>query len=464
MSGPRIRVACVQLAARDVSEGEQALAEAVSAAERAAAEADLVVLPEATYPGYVLHDAGPHLEESMYAKGREAFAQVARSTGTWIAVGLVRPEGGRLYNSAVLLAPDGSVAGRTDKTFLWHFDGLWFDPGTVGDVARTAWGDVGMFVCADARMVEVPRTVAVRGARLLLDPTALVLSPTGTNAQIEFMLAARAWENGAYLAVANKCGVEAGIAEYAGRSAILDPSGARLAEAGGEDPEIITATIDPTGAPGPPIPRVPDRYPELAMPVDELPVARVLSSSPPAGSLRLAMLGPGAPEPERMLRELRGDVAIGMGASGLDGAIVPDGQGFQYDGRDRRSGDVVEVSEIRVGFLWGRDGLVPEECRALMLRGAAVVLWNVGGVDVPEFVARTRAAENAIFLVLVSASGAWRAFSPGGQPVGGAREGVPGALLDLLVALTWQKEMAPGTDVVRGRRPQEYRDLVAPPS
>lgn len=159
-------------------------------------------------------------------------------------------------------------------------------------MARTAWGDVGMFVCADARMVEVPRTVAIRGARLLLDPTPLVLSPVGTNAQLEFMLAARAWENGAYLAVANKCGVEAGIADYAGRSAILDPSGARLAEAGSEDPEIITAPIDLAGASGPPIPRVPDRYPELAMPVDELPIARVLSSPPPATTLRLAMLGP----------------------------------------------------------------------------------------------------------------------------------------------------------------------------
>jgi predicted amidohydrolase len=458
-----MRVACVQLRARDVSESEQALAEAVSAAERGAAKADLVVLPEATYPGYVLHDAGPHLDESMYAKGREAFAQVARNTEKWIAVGLARPEGGRLYNSAVLLAPDGSVAGRTDKTFLWHFDGLWFDPGNVGEVARTAWGDVGMFVCADARMVEVPRTVAIRGARLLLDPTALVLSPVGTNAQLEFMLATRAWENGAYLAVANKCGVEAGIAEYAGRSAILDPSGARLAEAGDEDPEIITATIDLAGASGPPIPRVPDRYPELAMPVDELPIAQVLSSPPPATALRLAMLGPDAQDAERMLRELRGDVAVGPGASDLEGAIVPDGRGFRSDARDRRSEVIVEVSGIRVGLLWGQHGLVPEECRALMLRGAAVVLWNVGEMDVPEFVARTRAAENAIFLVLVSPSGGWRAYGPGGQPVGAAREGVPGALLDLPVALTWQKEMAPETDVVRGRRPEEYLDLVALP-
>jgi predicted amidohydrolase len=43
---------------------------------------------------------------------------------------------------------------------------------------------------------------------LLLDPTALVLSPLGTNAQLEYMLAARAWENGVFLAVANKSGSE----------------------------------------------------------------------------------------------------------------------------------------------------------------------------------------------------------------------------------------------------------------
>lgn len=143
-----------------------------------------------------------------YGRARVAFEDVARRRGAWIAVGLVRPVEDGFVNSAVLLDPDGDIAAIADKRFLWHFDSRWFREGTAGEVIALPWGSIGMFVCADARMTEIPRRLAVGGARLLLDPTALVLSPLGTNAQLEYMLAARAWENGVFLAVANKCGSE----------------------------------------------------------------------------------------------------------------------------------------------------------------------------------------------------------------------------------------------------------------
>jgi len=219
-----MRIACVQLRARGVDEAERALEEALEAADRAAGDADLVTLPEATYPGYILHE-GWSFEGDGYERARAGFADVARRQGAWIAVGLVRPVGDGLVNSAVLMNPDGDVAAIADKRFLWHFDSRWFREGAPGDVVLLPWGAIGMFVCADARMPEIPRRLALGGARLLLDPTALVLSPLGTNAQLEYMLAARAWENGAFLAVANKCGTEAGIARYGGRSAISIPRG-----------------------------------------------------------------------------------------------------------------------------------------------------------------------------------------------------------------------------------------------
>jgi len=452
--------ACVQLRAREASEAERALTEAVAAAEEAAAGADLVVLPEATVPGYVLHDAGPFLDEGRYRAAVDAFGQVAGTANAWIAVGLVRPEGGRAYNSAVLLAPDGSVAARTDKTFLWHFDGLWFEGGHVGEVARTPWGGVGMVVCADARLVEVPRLAAVRGAQLILDPTGLVLSPTGSNAQLEFMLAARAWENGTFLAVANKCGIEAGIAEYAGRSAVFDPSGERLAEAAADQEEIVTVTMDLDQAPGPRVPRQPERYADLVRPFDELPIAGVLASPPPARPLRLGVLGPGAANGARMVRELGADVPVGPGAVGLEGGVVPTGEQFLVGSRPVQSGEVVPMNGVRVGFLVGRHGLVPEEARSAMLRGAAVIVWDPGRAQVPDFIPPTRAAENAVFVVVLPGSGAWHAYGPNGARIGAARPGVEGTLLELPVSLAWNKEMVPGTDVVRGRRPEGYRSLT----
>ncbi|HZB04002.1 MAG TPA: carbon-nitrogen hydrolase family protein, partial [Actinomycetota bacterium] len=179
-----MRIACVQLRARDVSEADQALEEAADAAAEAARWADLVVLPEATYPAYVLHDSSPYLDPRWFERGQAAFAEVASREEAWVAVGLVRPEGDALFNTAILLDPGGRTAARSDKAFLWHFDSRWFRPGSPGEAVPLPWGTAGMFVCADARLVEVPRRLAVAGARLLLDPTALVLSPAGTNAQL----------------------------------------------------------------------------------------------------------------------------------------------------------------------------------------------------------------------------------------------------------------------------------------
>jgi predicted amidohydrolase len=133
-----MRIACVQLAARDVADGDRALEEALAAADRAAREADTVVLPEASYPGYVLHE-GSTFEVDAYERAEEAFGDVARRRGAWIAVGLVRPLEGGLVNSAVLFDPDGDVAATADKRFLWHFDSQWFRRGRPGEVVPLPW-------------------------------------------------------------------------------------------------------------------------------------------------------------------------------------------------------------------------------------------------------------------------------------------------------------------------------------
>ncbi|MGH2766239.1 MAG: nitrilase-related carbon-nitrogen hydrolase [Actinomycetota bacterium] len=453
-----MRIACVQLRARDVSEADRALEEAVGAATKAARRADLVVLPEATYPAYVLHDPGPYLDPRWYQRGRAAFADVASREGAWVAVGLVRPEGHALFNSAVLLDPGGRTAATADKVFLWHFDSQWFRPGRPGEVVPLPWGAAGMFVCADARMVEVPRRLGVAGARLLLDPTALVLSPAGINAQVEYLLSARAWENGGFLAVANKCGVEAGIASYAGRSAIYGPDGRRVAEAGAEQPETIVAEVDLAAAPGPPAARDPGGYPELSAPPDSLPIAEVLSAPPPARPLRVAMLS-GATARDRAVEELAPDVAIQAGADGLPELVPLGGEGGARAGPT--SGTVVAVGGARIGLLAGDRGLVPEEVRVLMLRGASVVVWHTGDTEVPAFVARTRADENRVFLVTIAGDGAWRVFGPSGTPFGsGPAPGIVATLVELPLALAWFKEMAPGTDVVRGRTPSHFDPLA----
>lgn len=445
-----MRIACAQLRAREVADGDRALEEALAAADRAAREADLAVLPEATYPGYVLHE-GSTFEADAYERAEDAFGDVARRRGAWVAVGLVRPLEDGLVNSAVLLDPDGEVVATADKRFLWHFDSQWFDPGRPGEVVRLPWGPAGMFVCADARMTEIPRRLALNGARLLLDPTALVLSPLGTNAQLEYMLSARAWENGAFLAVANKCGSEAGIARYGGRSAIFDPSGSRLAEAGPSDPDIVVADIDLDRAPGPPVEPSAVSFPELSAPMASLPIGRALAGAPPTAPFRLAMTREGS-EPERMAAELGVDLVVGRRMPRTRGALSVEDDGFRLGEVVCGSGTVAPFGTATVGVLAGDGGLAPELVRALMLRGANVVVWDRAGVEVPEFVLRTRADENRVFLVTLDEGDRWEIHAPTGALLGrGPLEGLEAVYVELALPLAWQKEMAPGTHIVRDR-------------
>jgi predicted amidohydrolase len=445
-----VRIACVQLQAREVDDAGRALEEALDAADRAAGDADLVLLPEATYPGYILHE-GWRFDDEAYGRARAAFGDVARRRGAWIAVGLVRQLEDGLVNSAVLLNPDGGVAATADKRFLWHFDSRWFRVGKPGEVISLPWGPTGMFVCADARMTEIPRRLAVGGARVLLDSTALVLSPLGTNAQLEYMLAARAWENGAFLAVANKCGSEAGIVRYGGRSTIFDPWGARLGEAGPQDPEIVFAELDPDQAPGPRWGPDPGSFPELSAPIESLPITRVLAGPPPGTPLRLAMAREGV-ESTRPAKELNVDLVIGRRMTPMMDVLSVDGGSFRFGDLTYQSGDLVVCGAATVGLLAADGGVAPESVRSLMLRGASLVVFDRAGVDVPEFVLRTRADENRIFLVTLDSDDRWQIHAPTGASLGqGPTEGLDAVYVELLLALCWQKEMAPGTDIIRNR-------------
>jgi predicted amidohydrolase len=456
-----VRVACVQLAARGVEEAEAALAEALEAADGAGRGADLVVLPEATYPGYVLHDEAEFLADSWWERGVGAFGEVARTAGAYLVVGLVRTVSGRVRNTAAILGPDGRLLGVGDKAFLWHFDSRWFAPGTPSSVFELPFGQAGIFICADARMMEIPRRLAVEGAQLLIDSTALVVGPSGVNAQIEYLLEARAWENGSFLAVANKCGTEAGIAHYAGRSAIFGPDGSRLAEGPPDRPATITAVIDVDRAKGPPIPRRAGAYRQLIRPIEETAIARALADPPPARPWRLAIMQERGDE-ERLLRELAADLILTRGKTSSPDALGLVADGFWWRAKPYPSGQVLETGDAVVGLLSGDRLAVPEEARCLMLEGANVIVWDrAHDRETPLSVVRTRADENRVFVVVVAVDGSWLVIAPSGAVVAeGPRNRVNAVLVDLHLALTWDKEMAPTSHVVDGRTPLMYSELV----
>ena len=90
-----------------------------------------------------------------------------------------------------------------------------------------------------------------------------------------------------------------------------------------------------------------------------------------------------------------------------------------------------------------------------MLEGATVVLWEVDAVP-PAAIAGSRADENPVFLIVVTTAGDWVVYGPTGASVGEGSVINGVGFVELSLALAWQKEMVPGTDVVVGRGREEY--------
>jgi len=133
-------------------------------------KADLVVLGETlTYPGTGKNYAD--LAEPMPGPSTEFFGAQAKKHGFYIVAGLLERDGPLVYNVAVLLGPDGTVAGKYRKTCLPRGEiekGV--TPGSDYPVFSTRFGKLGMMVCYDGFFPEVARRLTMNGAEVIAWP------------------------------------------------------------------------------------------------------------------------------------------------------------------------------------------------------------------------------------------------------------------------------------------------------
>jgi predicted amidohydrolase len=283
-----LSVALVQLKAHDLADHKQAWDELLRAIDEAAAhEPQLVVLPEASYPAYFLQSLEAY-ENADVLPDQQILGELgarAAKHGIHLAVGLVlHAPGGGLRNVCVLFDPAGREVGRYAKSFLWHFDRTWFEAGDhfpVFELQIPELGKVqaGVLICSDSRLEEIPRAYAVEGARLIIDPTAWVSAGRDpsrlSNPQIEFLMPARAIENGAWVVCADKTGTEGRSIVYAGQSGVITPDGEWAVRAPSNGSGIVVHDIDIDAALGPPIDRRPELYRDLATPIEDSEAARL---------------------------------------------------------------------------------------------------------------------------------------------------------------------------------------------
>ena len=149
-----------------------------------------------------------------------------------------------VYNSAFLIDSRGRTRGVYRKTHLFPTERKenkgWTTPGRLYPVFPTEIGTIGIHLCYDGDFPEISRILAVKGARILCRPSALL-----RNFEIwEATNKMRAYENHVYHVAVNAIGSDAAHTTYFGHSMIVSPIAQTLALGRAVD-DLIYAEMDP---------------------------------------------------------------------------------------------------------------------------------------------------------------------------------------------------------------------------
>ncbi|HEX5939470.1 MAG TPA: carbon-nitrogen hydrolase family protein, partial [Dehalococcoidia bacterium] len=192
----------------------------------------------------------------------------------------------------VLISPTGQVIGRYSKSLLWHFDNQWFRCGCDYPVFNTDLGRIGMFICADGRQPEIARAICLQEPDLVIDLTAWVSwgrdRAALTSSQPEWLLPARAMENGVWIAAAGKTGSEAGSIIYCGSSCLVSPTGEVVQRASSDLEEVCVWDVPLQGSARPLIERRPELYATITSSTETLPITSQVREPVAAGDSLMA--------------------------------------------------------------------------------------------------------------------------------------------------------------------------------
>ncbi|MBS0849187.1 nitrilase family protein [Citrobacter sp. JGM124] len=243
-------VACIQMEPV-FSAVKQNVATSIQLIEQAAAQgATLMVLPELCNSGYVFADraeAWELAEEIPEGTSTQAWLACAQRLGIYLVAGITEREGHDLYNSAVILGPEGFI-GRYRKVHLWGDEGLFFTPGNLGfPVFKTAIGTLGCHICYDSWFPESFRLAALQGAEIICIPTNWVPIPgqdPKREAMANILLMAAAHSNSVFVAAANRVGTERGQ-PFIGQSVVVSYTGWPVSgPASADDPQTLLAELN----------------------------------------------------------------------------------------------------------------------------------------------------------------------------------------------------------------------------
>lgn len=202
------------------------------------------------------------LAEPIDGQTGHAISDMAKKTKMVIISSIFeRRAAGVYHNTIVVYDADGEKLGIYRKMHIpddpLYYEKFYFTPGDLGyKVFNTRYGKIGTLICWDQWFPEAARLTAMKGADVIVYPTAIGWHPSEKEEYGE--IHASSWEavqrghsvaNGVYVAAANRVGLEtkdgnAGI-EFFGNSFVFGPSGQPLAKADSKSELVLTATVKP---------------------------------------------------------------------------------------------------------------------------------------------------------------------------------------------------------------------------
>lgn len=257
-----VRVALAQFSGHESKEVNVQKAEAL-ARQAAGNGAKIVCFPELSTTIYFCFDRDrKHFElaEPVPGPAVDRMRKVAQETGTVLVYPLYENDNGVLYNTAAVIGPDGELIGRYRKMSIPQIlrtvqpgetpgdERFFFTPGNLGfPVFDTPFGvKLGILICYDRHFPEAARVLGLRGAHLLLVPTATYREWIRDVWELE--LRGHAIANMYYVGGVNKVGPDVGgpaDRHYFGTALFIDPRGTVMCRAGDKEDEILYAEIDP---------------------------------------------------------------------------------------------------------------------------------------------------------------------------------------------------------------------------
>lgn len=185
---------------------------------------DLIVFPELATSGNELGVKFTEIAQRIPGPTVNLMSQRAAEFGVYIAFGMVSKEKVEsiLFNSAVLVGPDGELVGSYHKVHLRGEERMAFREGYKLPVFETEGiGTVGLMLGYDLAFPEVARTMALEGAELLC-----VMTNWETEHMDEYRsyLKSRAFENSLFVAASNRVGEDVTLS-FGGESMVIGPRG-----------------------------------------------------------------------------------------------------------------------------------------------------------------------------------------------------------------------------------------------